>query len=300
MDNTMMMQFFEWDIENDGEFWHKLKASAGWLSELGVDRVWIPPCTKGMQQDSAGYDVYDLYDLGEFDQKGTIRTKFGTKEALVQAIEVLHDHGIQVIADVVINHKAGADATELFMAQEVNDLNRLEWIGEARDIEGWTRFNFDGRKDMYSSFKWNFNHFTAVDRDEKEQFNGIFLIKGEFKEFEDEVDDENANYDYLMFADIHHHHPEVVEELEHWAQWFIGETKVDGFRMDAVKHIDFGFMKDYIDRIKAEQKHDFFVVGEYLSYDINRLTNYLDRLGDNMQLFDFALQNHFVEAARAN
>lgn len=300
MDNTMMMQFFEWDIENDGEFWHKLGASAGWLSDLGVDRVWLPPSTKGMQQDSAGYDVYDLYDLGEFDQKGTIRTKFGSKEDLIQAIEALHDQGIQVIADVVINHKAGADATELFMAQQVNDVNRLEHLGQARDIEGWTKFNFDGRKGTYSNFKWNFNHFTAVDRDEKDQVDGIFLIKGDLKEFEPEVDNENANYDYLMFADIHHHHPEVVQELDQWAQWFIGETKVDGFRMDAVKHIDFGFMKDYIDRIKASQNKDFFVVGEYLSYDIDRLTYYLDRLGDNMLLFDFALQNHFVEAARTD
>ncbi len=257
-----------------------------------------PPCFKGAHQDSAGYDIYDLYDLGEFDQKGSVRTRYGTKEELIAAIESLHASGIRVIADVVINHKGGADGTELFMAQQVHGENRLEHVGEPRDIEGWTRFTFDGRKDKYSDFKWNFNHFTAVDRDENEAVNDIFLIKGDHKEFEPEVDNENVNYDYLMFADIHHHHPEVVGELKHWAKWFIDETKVDGFRMDAVKHIDFGFMKDYIDEIKSHSNEDFFVVGEYLSPDIGRLTHYLDRLDNNMHLFDFALQYRFVDAAR--
>lgn len=300
MNNRMMMQFFEWDIENNGEFWNKLKESASWLSELGVDRVWIPPCIKGMQQNSSGYDSYDLFDLGEFDQKGTIRTKYGTKEQLIDAIDTLHNNGIKVIADVVINHKGGADGSELFMAQQVQGDNRLKTIGEAHDIEGWTKFTFDGRQDKHSDFKWNFNHFTAVDRDEIEQNNGIYLIKGDLKEFEPEVDHENANFDYLMFADLHHHHPAVVDELNKWARWFINETKVDGFRMDAVKHIDFGFMKNYIDGIKGDNKEDFFVVGEYLSPDVGKLSYYLDSVGNNMSLFDFALQYRFVDAAREN
>ena len=34
-----------------------------------------------------GYAAYDLYDLGEFDQKGTTRTKYGTKDEYLEAIK---------------------------------------------------------------------------------------------------------------------------------------------------------------------------------------------------------------------
>ena len=34
----------------------------------------------------AGYSTYDLFDLGEFDQKGSVRTKYGTKEEYLSAV----------------------------------------------------------------------------------------------------------------------------------------------------------------------------------------------------------------------
>ena len=37
-----------------------------------------------------GYGVYDLYDLGEFDQKGTIPTKYGTKQEYLDAVSYTH------------------------------------------------------------------------------------------------------------------------------------------------------------------------------------------------------------------
>ena len=37
---------------------------------IGIISVWFPPAYKGTNGGySLGYDAYDLYDLGEFDQK---------------------------------------------------------------------------------------------------------------------------------------------------------------------------------------------------------------------------------------
>lgn len=47
---------------------------------------------------------YDLWDLGEFDQKGARRTKWGTKEDLLRAIKVAADNGIITYIDAVLNH----------------------------------------------------------------------------------------------------------------------------------------------------------------------------------------------------
>ena len=76
------MQYFEWNLPNDGMLWKRLKDDASHLHEIGISAVWIPPAYKGHEQADEGYGTYDLYDLGEFDQKGTIRTKYGTKQEL--------------------------------------------------------------------------------------------------------------------------------------------------------------------------------------------------------------------------
>lgn len=48
---------------------------------------------------------YDIWDLGEFDQKGEVRTNWGTKDELVHAIKVAADRGIISYIDAVMNHK---------------------------------------------------------------------------------------------------------------------------------------------------------------------------------------------------
>ena len=73
--NETMMQYFEWYLPNDGLWWKRCAAKAENLAALGVTEVWLPPAYKGTSQEDVGYGVYDMYDLGEFDQKGTIRTK---------------------------------------------------------------------------------------------------------------------------------------------------------------------------------------------------------------------------------
>ena len=64
-----MMQYFEWYLDDDGQLWNRLKEDAKHLKELGITAVWTPPAYKATGTNDTGYGVYDLYDLGEFDQK---------------------------------------------------------------------------------------------------------------------------------------------------------------------------------------------------------------------------------------
>nr|MCW1079582.1 alpha-amylase family glycosyl hydrolase [Streptococcus anginosus] len=91
------MQGFSWYVPNDGSLWRSIADQAQHLSDLGVSAVWLPPAYKGQAGiDDVGYGVYDLWDLGEFDQKGAVRTKYGTREEYVGTIQALHDYGIHV------------------------------------------------------------------------------------------------------------------------------------------------------------------------------------------------------------
>lgn len=80
---------------------------------IGVSNVWIPPaCKAAGGPQGNGYDIYDLYDIGEFDQKGGVRTKWGDKEGLMRLVTKAKELGLGIYWDAVLNHKAGADTTE--------------------------------------------------------------------------------------------------------------------------------------------------------------------------------------------
>ena len=298
MENGVMMQYLEWNLPNDGKFWKKLKDDAEHLHKIGITAVWIPPAYKGLKQEDEGYGTYDLYDLGEFDQKGTVRTKYGNKQELQEMIEELHKNQISVYLDAVMNHKAGADYTEKFMAKEVDPEKREESISEPYEIEGWTGFDFPGRNNTYSDFKWHWYHFSGTDYNKANDKTGIYQIIGEGKAWSEGVDNENGNYDFLMFADIDFDHPEVVEEMKKWGIWVSNELNLDGMRLDAIKHINDQFIKHFLEAVRNNRGNDFYAVGEYWKNDIDSLNEYLSHVQYKVDLFDVPLHYNMYTASQ--
>lgn len=115
---AVMMQGFYWDCikEEDklGEWWNYLAGEIPKLGKKGVgfDSIWLPPISKAADKGSMGYDPYDYFDLGDFDQKGSVKTSFGNRAELEKLIGIIHENGMGAIADMVINHNSGADAEE--------------------------------------------------------------------------------------------------------------------------------------------------------------------------------------------
>lgn len=298
--SDVMMQAFEWDTPADGGYYKFLKENAKKIKDAGIDALWLPPMCKGGGDQDVGYGIYDLWDLGEFDQKGTVRTKYGTKEELLEAIDELHKNEIKVYADVVLNHKGNADFEEEFMARMVDQNNREKDVSEDMKIKAWTGFDFPGRAGKYSDFVWHYYHFTGVDYDANTDTKAIFRILGDGKYWDEGVSNEKGNFDYLMNADIDHSHPEVREEIFKWVDWFMEETGVDGFRYDALKHISDEFIYDLSKHIMEKKKDDFYLFGEYWQYDEGQIDGYLDDTDWKIDLFDVPLHFHMQEASKSN
>jgi len=127
----VMMQAFHWNcpsVDNkEYAWWNFVSEKVPSLSQAGFTSLWLPPVHKAANigGPSMGYDPYDYYDLGDLDQKGSVKTWFGSKQELVELIDSAHQHGFTVLTDMVINHASGADA------QEVNPIT-----GDSR----WTFF----------------------------------------------------------------------------------------------------------------------------------------------------------------
>lgn len=120
--NLTMFQGYEWYIPEDhpAQHWKHLTTAIPGLAMLGITSMWIPPACKASWVTGSGYDLYDLYDLGEFEQRGGKHTKWGTKEELIQLTNTAKSYGIGILFDVVLNHRTGADHTETVLAVKVD------------------------------------------------------------------------------------------------------------------------------------------------------------------------------------
>jgi len=289
--NGVMMQYFHWYSPDDGSLWNQLAESAKDLAKIGVTSLWLPPAYKGTEgTEDVGYGVYDLFDLGEFDQKGSVRTKYGTKDEYLRAIKAAQDAGIRIYADVVFNHKLGADAEEEAEATPFNPDNRNDTVGEYQKIKAWTHFTFPGRDKKYSSMEWHWWHFDAIDYNVyNSDAHAVYLLKG--KEFDRGVDLEKGNYDYLMGCDLDMDNPEVTGELKYWGEWYVDTTNVDGFRFDAVKHVAAEFFQEWLEHVRNYVQRDLFAVGEYWSYEVEALHYFIQATGGKVSLFDAPLHS---------
>jgi alpha-amylase len=301
MINGTLLQHFHWYLPNDGNLWKQIKEDAPRLKELGFNTIWFPPAYKGAKgSHSEGYDVYDLYDLGEFDQKGSVRTKYGTRQEYLDAIDAVHDCHMGVMVDIVLNHKAGGDEMEKIKVVKVDPDNRNKVISAPFEIEAFTKFNFPGRQKKYSDFEWNYMCFTGVDYAYNLSENGIFrILNGYGDSWEEVVGDEKGNYDYLLYNDIDFRNPAVVEELKRWGKWLWDQRSFDYVRLDAVKHMSPQFYVDWLRSIREATGREIFAVGEYWAPGyLNLLVKYMEATNGEMSLFDSSLQQNFHNASK--
>lgn len=297
--NGVMMQYFHWYVPSDGTLWRSVAERAVELAASGVTALWLPPACKGIGGGAeVGYGVYDLYDLGEFDQKGSVRTKYGTRQEYLDAVAALQSAGLQVYADAVLNHRMGADRAESSRATPYSKGDRINPLGPPRDITSWTHFTFPGRNGKYSDFEWHWQHFDAVDYegDPPGDYSTVYLFDG--KRFDDDVSLEFGNFAYLMGCDLDCQSREVRDELIRWGKWYLDTTGVDGFRLDAIKHIAAWFFPEWHDALERHAGKELFMVGEYWANSLPALQWYINDVGGRLTVFDVPLHFNFHTAGR--
>ncbi|MCE1188393.1 MAG: putative Ig domain-containing protein [Ignavibacteria bacterium] len=108
--SDVYMQGFYWNSYPGGVWYDSLAKLAPRLASAGFGAIWFPSPVKGAAGAlSMGYDPYDHYDFGDYNQKGSIKTRFGSKAELVNAIKTFHSMNMQVYADAVTNHMSGGE-----------------------------------------------------------------------------------------------------------------------------------------------------------------------------------------------
>ena len=107
--------------------WNLLRGKVPALAAAGFDGLLLPPASKAQGGDGDGCDGYGVYhwrDLGDFDQQGSIATRYGLSEELRRLIAVSHRHGLEVWGDIVLHQNyGGVGATYNYPGPDGKTLN---------------------------------------------------------------------------------------------------------------------------------------------------------------------------------
>jgi hypothetical protein len=265
-----MLQYFNTD-------WNEIAAKIPELAEAGYSSLWLPPPTKGSGGLSVGYDLWDRFDLGSKEQRGSVRTRYGTEAELLRMIEIAHRFGIRVYFDNIMNHNA-------FDVPGFNASTPIDiypgFVPEDFHLrvtpEGFYR-KWDNTRDWNS--EWQVMHLGLADlidiANEPGPTNHNFgATEGStFQKIKFVRHPNNPEYycykpdgTYVGFGPnngitvemLQQHsafYSEYVEDMLHRsARWLMDRTKADGLRLDAVKHTradffgaTFGADKDFSD-----------------------------------------------------
>ncbi|MGB0525211.1 MAG: starch-binding protein [Flammeovirgaceae bacterium] len=91
-----MIQGFNWESSKTANWYDIVKSKAGDLQASQIDMIWMPPPSDAASVE--GYLPRELYDL---------TSSYGDQAELQSCINALHNNGVKVIADIVINHRVG-------------------------------------------------------------------------------------------------------------------------------------------------------------------------------------------------
>ena len=289
----VLFQGFHWNVhpgdhatDAGGVWWDSLATVAPRLSAGGMQTVWIPsPAKGGGGRWSMGYDPYDYYDLGSIDQKGSVRTRFGTEAQLRNAIAVMKASGLLLMADMVLNHRDGADAQSDVACAPGGGEPYLQWnvfnTGSGRFPAGPDSFHSNDVHCNYEApyhdapFGQDLCYFHALD----------------------------GTFDADAASDGWYHGPHqlgaVGDSLVAWGRWMMDDLGVDEVRLDAIKHIEPGFLAPWMVELASGDQP--FALGEFwastseiINYH-NEVERFNSTYGGGVQdaqiaMFDFGLR----------
>ncbi len=166
-----------------------------YLKELGIDVIWICPMYKSPNDDN-GYDISDYQDIME---------EFGTLADFDELLEEVHQRGMKLILDLVINHTS--DEHPWFIeSRSSKDNPKRDWYIWRDGKNGKEPNNWES---IFSGSAWKYDEKT------EQYFMHIFSERQ---------------------PDLNWENPEVRNALYDMVNWWL-EKGIDGFRVDAISHI---------------------------------------------------------------
>ncbi|MFD2671324.1 glycoside hydrolase family 13 protein [Marinicrinis sediminis] len=166
-----------------------------YLQELGVDVIWLSPVYKSPNDDN-GYDISDYQDIMD---------EFGTMADWEEMLEGMHQRGIKLMMDLVVNHTS--DEHEWFIASKSSKDSPY------RDYYHW-----------------------KPGKDGKEPNNWVSVFSGSAWKYDEQTDEYFLHIFSKKQPDLNWENPKVREDVYNMMKFWL-DKGIDGFRMDVINFI---------------------------------------------------------------
>ncbi len=225
-----VQSFYDSNGDGIGDF-NGVTQNLDYVSELGANAIWFMPI-----MESPTYHKYDVTDYK------SVHPDYGTMEDFKKLLEEAHKRDIKIVIDMIINHTS----------------NQHPWFLESKK----------SRDNPYRDYYVWAQKDTIADFLDKKV---ITLDSDNIRQWHDPGLGEDYYYGFFWggMPDLNFDNPKVREEIYDIGRFWLEEVGVDGFRLDAAKHIfpddrpldNHAFWKEFRERME-EIKPDIYLVGE--------------------------------------
>ena len=175
-----------------------------YLAHLGVNILWLCPVYQSPMDDN-GYDVSDYYQIA---------TEFGTIEEFKELLTEAKKRGMKIIMDLVLNHTSDEHPWFVEARQSLDNPYRDYYI--------WQK----GKSDAFGN--------------EVEPTNWASFFTPSCWEKDEQTDEYYMHIFSKKMPDLNWSNENMRADLFKMVMWWL-ELGIDGFRVDAVAHLDRDF-----------------------------------------------------------
>lgn len=269
-----------------GGDWTGIRQRLDYIEGLGATAIWISPVVANMGR-VGPEDGYHGYWASDFI---SANPRFGTLQELRGLVRDAHDRDMLVVFDVVTNH-----AGRVF-SYDLNGDGLLD------DDETEPPFAQDGPYDvpvLWHSFPPRLLRATGPEGGEREVVEldpSHFHRRGRT---EHQIDDAWLFGDFPTgLRDLATTREDVLDMLVETYAYWVEQTDVDGFRLDAVPHMEVEFWHEWSTRLRARLKtmgkEKFLLLGEVFRRTPEDLV-YYTQVGSLDSVFDFNLKFEVID-----
>lgn len=225
-----VQSFYDSNGDGIGDF-NGVTEKLDYVKELGANAIWFMPIMP-----SPTYHKYDVIDYK------AVHPDYGTMEDFKRLLDEAHKRDIKIVIDMIINHTS----------------TEHPWFQESKK----------GRDNPYRDYYVWAQKDTIADFLNKKV---ITLDSDNIRQWHDPGFGEDYYYGFFWggMPDLNFDNPKVREEIYEIGRFWLEEVGVDGFRLDAAKHIfpddrptdNHEFWKEFRAKMEAI-KPDVYLVGE--------------------------------------
>ncbi|KAF4566575.1 hypothetical protein EYR36_012006 [Pleurotus pulmonarius] len=214
-----------------GGTWNALSERLSYIQNMGFDAVWISPVISNVEGETAHGEAYHGYWPNDF---YALNSHFGSVDDLKNLSKALHDRGMYLMVDIVINHMGPNTSATSFSSQD----------------------SFSGYKTFPQESSYHPFHFVSPASYDPTTSNQTDVEQGWLGD------------SVAPLPDLDTENTEVVRTLNDWVKGLVSNYSIDGLRIDTAKHIRQDFWPDF------KSAAGVFTIGEVLHGDVEYVANY--------------------------